>query len=410
MPLKSQSYGVGGYSQSLPIYLITNGAASYVGVSNYIQGYGSRQRNWSTTANWKFIVASNGWLPTRGYSDNTTKMKAVYQEKTEYRLKTNPKSGYDIYGRAGALSESNLSHPGHDLDLLSDAKFKCLAKARNMRVNLAVTFAEGGKTVNMITDSVKKLGGAYSAFRRGRFSQAAQALGINKPKSSLANNWLAYQYGWLPLVSDAAGIAGTIRDHYGPGRDDIFTVRTVAEQVRTGSFTLAGHTVTGNACLVTFTDVFRVRAGLRLRITSRGDKFAAGVGLSLGDVLNTAWELVPFSFVFDWFVGVGQYLESISALSGLTVLDGWTSQESSRTGASLPSLGQGSLYTSNAQPCLITRRLYTRTPWMGDAPTWPRLNGFDTLSCKRLITSAALFAQQFRGDPKIGKFRPRSSE
>lgn len=33
-----------------------------------------------------------------------------------------------------------------------------------------------------------------------------------------------------------------------------------------------------------------------------------------------AWEVIPFSFVFDWFVGVGDYLEGLTALHGIELL------------------------------------------------------------------------------------------
>lgn len=410
MPFKNQTYGANGVITSFNIYSVNNEVKSLVGPSNFVQGYNWRVRDWSTTSNWKSLLASQGWLPSRLYTDSNIKMKVVYAIDTRFRLKTNPRNGYYFSGRAGAATWPLLQLNGYDPNLLIDVKLKCLAKARNMRVNLAVAFAEGGKTIRMLTDTVRTLGNAYGAFRKGRFSQAARHLGINKPKDSLANNWLAYQYGWLPLINDAVGIASTIRDHYGAGREDYFVVRTSKTEVTTGVFECANWVVTGNHGKLYYTDVSTVRAGLRLRISSRGDKFLAGVGLSLGDVLLTTWELVPFSFVFDWFVDVGGYLESISALNGLVVLDGWTCQERTRTGNLLPSAGNGSLYTSDALPSMITRKLFRRDPWGGDSPTWPRLNGFDTLSVKRLITSAALFAQQFRGDPKLKKFRPVSSE
>jgi hypothetical protein len=38
-----------------------------------------------------------------------------------------------------------------------------------------------------------------------------------------------------------------------------------------------------------------------------------------------AWELVPFSFVVDWFVNVGEFLNNFTDLWGLTVTDPYTS-------------------------------------------------------------------------------------
>jgi hypothetical protein len=40
------------------------------------------------------------------------------------------------------------------------------------------------------------------------------------------------------------------------------------------------------------------------------------------NIAENAWELIPFSFVVDWFVGVGDFLHNITALAGLTFENG----------------------------------------------------------------------------------------
>jgi hypothetical protein len=41
--------------------------------------------------------------------------------------------------------------------------------------------------------------------------------------------------------------------------------------------------------------------------------------LGLINPASVAWELVPFSFVVDWFTGFGSYLDSFTELAGLSV-------------------------------------------------------------------------------------------
>ena len=43
--------------------------------------------------------------------------------------------------------------------------------------------------------------------------------------------------------------------------------------------------------------------------------------LGLVNPLSVAWELVPFSFVVDWFSGVGNVLDGYTDLLGLSVVD-----------------------------------------------------------------------------------------
>jgi hypothetical protein len=50
-------------------------------------------------------------------------------------------------------------------------------------------------------------------------------------------------------------------------------------------------------------------------ISSIPIKLLTIVGLS--DPLSVAWEVVPFSFVLDWFLPIGNYIESFSAERGL---------------------------------------------------------------------------------------------
>lgn len=408
--------GINGF-YPVSIYTITNDVWTPSGSTNHLQSYEKyRHRSWTRTLNWKSLLESRGWLATTAYSDTVVHEKPIFAESYKFTLKSDPRNGvgfksYQVVG----MTEGMIALPsftGNPVwnDLLLDAKNACLTKARNRRIDLSVAVGEGKTTFDMLHDTVKQLGSAYGHFRKGRFKKAAKSLGISPLPKSLANNWLAYQYGWKPLVSDAVGLVETHRDQMRSTQKQRYRIVAQKTYVGTGKRTLSNFCVTNNHALSFDTTTYVARAGLLLEVSSTIDKFKASVGLSAGDVLSTAWELVPFSFVFDWFVDVGTWLGNLNALSGLTVLDGWTTGVITRACNFMPSAGPGSLYNTNVPDRFAWKRAFTRNPWNPGVMTWPRVSSVTDLSATRLISAAALFAQNFRGDPPIGKFRPKSSD
>jgi hypothetical protein len=54
-------------------------------------------------------------------------------------------------------------------------------------------------------------------------------------------------------------------------------------------------------------------------------------GLGLTSPVALAWELVPFSFVVDWFLPIGPMLGAFSAFQGLTFVRGYKTYYTERT-------------------------------------------------------------------------------
>ena len=54
----------------------------------------------------------------------------------------------------------------------------------------------------------------------------------------------------------------------------------------------------------------------------RSKELYALTGLGLADPVQVAWALTPFSFVIDWFLPVGSFIEGIGATKGLDFVSG----------------------------------------------------------------------------------------
>lgn len=191
---------------------------------------------------------------------------------------------------------------------------------------LAVDFMERQSTLSMITGTVMRIYRAALHVRRGNFKSAARALAVDKvpvgtrlrdnPSQVFAENWLAYRYGWLPLYGSIASLM------------------EVLDKPLENRFVRSSGKVTR-----TITDIQREPAGLkRITQTDEYEQFVRVVikaSMEVSDpsrarlkqfgVLNpleVVWELVPFSFVADWFLPIGAYLQDMSSFSGLSFKEG----------------------------------------------------------------------------------------
>jgi len=227
-------------------------------------------------------------------------------------------------------------------DLSYDPSVRSLAFKRlrdemgNDPFNIAVDLVQFRQTTNMIAANALRIVRSYTALKRGNFSRAINEVFDNRPpkfrkgeapsaEQSLANNWLELQYGWKPLLND---IDELIRHTHLTYRADLRVVRGTAKSVSTTSTPLLGP------LFATFTTVplfefgqrvtqkaTNVKIGMRYKVSDPDQAFLAQTGFT--NPVNLAWELIPFSFVADWFLPIGPYLESLSAFEGLTFVDGF---------------------------------------------------------------------------------------
>jgi len=105
----------------------------------------------------------------------------------------------------------------------------------------------------------------------------------------------------------------------------VYTARSSAHyQEQRSSYMSLG--TAGSPYIGTQTETFTadIRYGMRYQIDNHLKAFLAQTGFT--NPINLAWEVLPYSFVVDWFIPIGPYLESLSAWDGLVFLDGWRSQ------------------------------------------------------------------------------------
>lgn len=143
-----------------------------------------------------------------------------------------------------------------------------------------------------------------------------------------ASSWLEYRYGWKPLMMDieeSIKLTHKMRDK----RRKLLVAR-VGKSVSWNNSKTTGptyvHPQVGIIGTATVSRKKRCHAGVLYEVRPRttSEELLVGLGLLPSDVPSTAWECIPLSFVADWFVGVGDWLNAIKPQLGVSPLGWWT--------------------------------------------------------------------------------------
>jgi hypothetical protein len=231
---------------------------------------------------------------------------------------------------------SSFSSPGHLEESYVKARARLSSQVNKMAVNLAQMMGERKQTVNLLVSTATRIVQAARAMRHADWRSFANALSLNTNKVSsvvpkswaqvaktpidkrIASHWLEYQYGWKPLIQDAYGVADLFANHV---KNDQW------HSVAFASATVEQHSVA--PANFPSPEVWTARRtstkmAIKYRMTSETRAILGETGISNPALL--AWELLPYSFVVDWFLPVGNYLEAMDAFSGFALEDGYVVQ------------------------------------------------------------------------------------
>lgn len=185
---------------------------------------------------------------------------------------------------------------------------RLLDKVKGHSFNMAVNLAQTRQVANMVVDNLGKLGRSIRALKSGDFPTAARQLGAAPRPTGLkttdiSGRWLELQYGWLPLLSDT----------YEAGK----ALEAATSRPRTATFYQSARKTT--------TATYSTDQGLlqRLHVRKIGYSFEMSEDLSqarqlgLTNPASVVWEVIPYSFVVDWFVPIGTYLDNLNQIPKL---------------------------------------------------------------------------------------------
>lgn len=268
-------------------------------------------------------------------------------------------NNYFAIGDAGQLQLDSIVDPWDDNDELALIG-KLRERIAGTDFNLGIALGESKMAVKLIADSATKIYKAIRQVKRGNLHGAAQTLTGRKDSYSkhldhtkrygkvdhsglektVSQRWLELQYGWKPLVDDVYG-AAVFLDHQF-SRPRVYTV-TVRRNAGGKMFMPQGY-LSFPFSAVKLPVQFQSSTQIKARLTDVSNAGLAG----LQNPAAVAWELVPWSFVVDWFIPIGSFLDAqglAQSLSGGFVrTHRWT-------------------FKTMGKPVVISNSNHTASPW-----------------------------------------------
>jgi len=232
-----------------------------------------------------------------------------------------------ITGSTAAEAHIDIQNriPAYFSNDVTNAKGRALieayAKMKSPDVLLSVFFQEREKTLSMVQRPFRK---ALSILDKA-ISRKARLLSLGySAVQAFESAWLETRYGWRPTMYDLWGIAKAAA-HEKPiagtrliarGGNRLSWKKTETSQ---GSF--------GGLCDRTWEKQSRISAGVMYAPDEMTDLDwkRRCLGLTLDNVPSHVWEVVPFSFVVDWFLNVGQWLRASVPDPRISILGNWVS-------------------------------------------------------------------------------------
>jgi hypothetical protein len=131
--------------------------------------------------------------------------------------------------------------------------------------------------------------------------------------------WLEWNYGWKPLFSDVdSGMAALAELEFSPSRWKFVKPRpseesVVLEDVGPVTDVYFGQAYHEYRRLQTASVTCGYYGVVDLATDFSGARsWRSGLGFNAGDFVATIWELIPYSFVVDYFTNIGDVLASVS--------------------------------------------------------------------------------------------------
>lgn len=332
------------YSNGSTSYNATNGVTSYGPYTVYHPGVVRTIfiRNGFSVSTPGFKRLKRRKLPDNPHSRGIADASYDEMALSAYVQQANGSWTRDTYRGPSKHFGANVEQQLEPDDPYNVAVNRLFGELSQTSGSLAVSLAEAGKTADHIANTATRLYKAFRGLRRGRFDEFTSALGmtvsqkefkrVNKKISKVrstkgdmlnfaAGTWLEYTYGWKPLIQDIYSQAENLANYYAERQNVVRRGRGSAK-TKLDKFLVSSTLGLGYPGKVTtrIQAVRRCSVVVKYKIDTNQTNLLNTFGIN--NPLLVAWEVVPFSFVVDWVLPIGTFLESLTSTLGLTFHSG----------------------------------------------------------------------------------------
>lgn len=201
---------------------------------------------------------------------------------------------------------ASLVSPAPPYDALYNQVLGKISEQVRGKADLAVDLAELRQTRRMISQYYP----AYDRLQKnmdrfGRYTRAFKSRWVDSgllTGRKIGAKWLEYRYGWSPLLKDIHESAEQLLN--------LSTLPLTSFFARSSESVPIGGSFSRNGFNLTASGSASFRAEMKLLLKQSRTTPQALAGFTSLNPVSLAWELLPYSFVIDWFYNVGDYLRN----------------------------------------------------------------------------------------------------
>lgn len=210
------------------------------------------------------------------------------------------------------------------------ALVKAYAKVNQSSVMGGELLATFKQTHEMLKRPFKSAGELLyrTMFKRRKYQLTAGRYFGNVARAN-SQAWLEARYGMIPIILDGNTIIREFNKVYQKLMVDRRVARSGQTVSRSETRSFTDKTLPTTSTVATGTVILeqnaRVNAGVIYEVTHQDlpGQFASILGFRKRDIDPVIWELMPWSFVVDWFTNIGDWIEATRPAPEIVVKDNW---------------------------------------------------------------------------------------
>lgn len=263
---------------------------------------------------WNNYIMCMGRLKSGGNSVGVIDGNGVYSVRTNHswaNLGGDP--GTEGYRTTVGSTSFPIAFPESQFSLFWTARedyillARLLKKIKGHELNLGVALAEVDKLAGTVLGTIKTLVFGVEDLAKGNFARFARRFGASPPTRDvvkklrlrdISGRFLEMRYAWTPAIADAYEAAKAFEALSNGPRQT-----TYHKAYRKGrSLKYSTNYCAGIPQQVTVSKAY---------LFEMYEEMSAARQMGLANPATIIWERLPWSFVVDWFIPVGTYLELI---------------------------------------------------------------------------------------------------
>lgn len=248
----------------------------------------------------------------------------VHPPYTPLGSETEIQTAQGIRARGLPGSPSGLSEVKANNEALKQLVRKITSKQNTFQGSVFV--GEMLQTIKLISNPAGTLRKSVDYYLRDtrntvkRLKKSAKRLGKKRHRAAITNairdTWLEYQLGWAPLLSDidsgAQALAESTTQYWDPTFESVRAVGVDESRLYQGKYSIPNAQIAYFEADMFSTSRVTVRYISCIGVGSYQLSNLKRVGFAPSDFLPTVWELIPYSFVIDYFTNIGDIIQAAS--------------------------------------------------------------------------------------------------